>query len=452
MGPTLRNTCRILIPVLFLLPACSEEAVPDHTPLDQRFDPNTQPFAFVLPHMPPPASLAGMRAEDCGICHEAIYKEWQGSTHAQALSDLQFQAELAKEDSPRWLCLNCHAPLQDQRAEITLGLKEDRVLEPVQVANPRFDPKLQQEAITCAVCHLRLDENGQSYIIGPRGSEHNTHPVREDPARLRSVCLRCHDPVGEAITPNLLCWFTTRAELVDAEGEETDCYPCHMPTEHRLLVESLPDLPIRETHRHTWTGSGVPKTYAGYDDLLSSGWKSGLRIEAKRVSKRVVLTLHNEGAGHSVPTADPERFVQIRLRAFDEEGKQIWEAKERIGQTWAWSPARKLGDNRIRSGETRDLAFDPPEAARLVLDVLNVRLSKVSAEHMVKTEHLDEDLLPDANEKIKNLGRLYPFATYVHRVTWEGSDTDEKGKISDLRSLMELSKKERDIPIADRSY
>jgi hypothetical protein len=459
-----RTTWQTLIPVLLLslgyigvqgLTKQAREPASRLTPLSQRFDPDIQPFAFVLPHMPAPAAVPGIRAEDCGKCHETIYQEWKSSTHAQALSDLQFQAELAKEDSPRWLCLNCHTPLQDQRAEITLGLENNQVLKPVQKPNPQLDPVLRQEAITCAVCHLRLDEKGRSYILGPIGSEDAPHPVRKDPARLRTFCLRCHDPVGEAITANLLCWFTTRAELVDAGGKETDCSTCHMPVQERLLVESLPDLPIRNVRRHTWPGGGIPKTYAGYDQLLPGGWQSGLAIQARRASGRVILTLINDKAGHSVPTADPERFVQIRLRAYDDQGGQIWEAKERIGQTWAWNPARKLGENRIRPEESREIIFEPPVSGRLVLDVLNVKLSKNSAEHMVKTENLDEQLLPHANQKIKELGRLYPFATYIHRVTWVGerdSDAEGLGQVAEPEILLELSRKESLIPIGERSY
>ena len=419
------------------------------TALDEVFDRKSQPWAFVLPSMPAPVPIPGLRAEDCGKCHETIYKEWKGSTHSHALSDLQFQAELAKKDSPRWLCLNCHTPLEDQRARLTLGLEDGDVMKPVQTENPRFDPVLRAEAVTCAVCHVRMDAQGKSYIRGVYGSKHAPHPVRKDPERLRSICLRCHDPVGEPITKNLLCWFTTRKELVDGGGEATDCLTCHMPTKYRLLVESMPDLPIRKVHRHTWPGAGVPKTYEGYDPLLRSGWKSGLTIQTRRSGDKVIVTLFNGHAGHAVPTADPERFVQVRLRAFDKEGKQISEGKERIGQTWAWNPARKLGDNRIGPGEKRELSFTPaPSAARLVLDVLNVRLGKSTAEHMVKTKDLDEQLLPHANQLIKRLRHLYPFATYVYRATWDG----DEAKVAEPKALIELSKKERSLPIADRSY
>ena len=56
------------------------------------------------------------------------------------------------------------------------------------------------------------------------------------------------------------------------------------------------------------------------------------------------------------------------------------------------------------------------------------------------------------NQNIKELRHLYPFATYVHRTTWEGSDAAGKGQIANAKTLVELSKRERAIPIAERSY
>ena len=104
-----------LFALLLLVWACQKEALPPSpqakspqdppkvapesptglTPLEMRFDREKQPFAYVLPHMPPPVPVPGISAEDCGKCHETIYQEWKTSTHAHALSDLQYQAELA---------------------------------------------------------------------------------------------------------------------------------------------------------------------------------------------------------------------------------------------------------------------------------------------------------------------------------------------------------------------
>ncbi len=183
------------------------------TPIASRFT-KQQGFAFVLPQLAPVAGVGGVRASQCGACHRAIYREWQASTHAAALSDLQYQAELFKKGSPRWLCLNCHIPVQNQRRYLVQGLTGGDVLRPAQVLNPGFDPAMQKEAITCATCHVRPDAKGASVVIGTRGNPDAPHPVRADPKALRNICLRCHDPRGERITPTLMCWFQMASQLL----------------------------------------------------------------------------------------------------------------------------------------------------------------------------------------------------------------------------------------------
>ena len=84
----------------------------------------------------------------------------------------------------------------------------------VKIANPNFDPELQKEGITCISCHVRTDKKTrESYIIGPNGSQFSPHPVKQDRHFLRDICHRCHNPQGEALTENLLCWFETTKEL-----------------------------------------------------------------------------------------------------------------------------------------------------------------------------------------------------------------------------------------------
>ena len=71
-----------------------------------------------LPYQAVPKGLASLRAADCGVCHQEIYQEWQVSTHAHALSDRQFQAEMHKSPAVSWLCLNCHTPLEKDRKSV----------------------------------------------------------------------------------------------------------------------------------------------------------------------------------------------------------------------------------------------------------------------------------------------------------------------------------------------
>src|SRR5437879_12814067 len=76
-----------------------------------------------LPYQQTPKGLKSIRAEDCGSCHVEIYKEWKSSTHAHALSDLQFQAEMTKSPKTSWLCLNCHTPLVNRSETVAVDVR-----------------------------------------------------------------------------------------------------------------------------------------------------------------------------------------------------------------------------------------------------------------------------------------------------------------------------------------
>ena len=75
--------------------------------------PLTKHWEKAIPLQEIPEGLVSLSAENCGSCHQEIYKEWKQSTHAVAFQDLQFQAEWKKDNT--YVCLNCHTPLQEQQ-------------------------------------------------------------------------------------------------------------------------------------------------------------------------------------------------------------------------------------------------------------------------------------------------------------------------------------------------
>ena len=136
-----------------------------------------------------PAGLSGLRASSCRSCHSAIYDEWRVSTHAQAWTDRQFQAEFSKSGN-RWLCNNCHTPLLNQMESWAIGLIDDDVERPLYSENPEFDAEFRAEGITCAACHVR-----EGFVEGPTEVSTAAHPTRKSSRFLdESVCLTCHRP------------------------------------------------------------------------------------------------------------------------------------------------------------------------------------------------------------------------------------------------------------------
>lgn len=323
------------------------------------------PWAHVSPPLLPPPGLDGLRAADCGACHRQHYLEWRRSAHAHAFTDLQFQSEIRKPGSPRWLCENCHLPIDNQRPERVVGLRGGDLWRPVLEQNPGFDSALREEGVTCAVCHLRRDPDGRSYVLGTLGGTRPPHPVRIDRQALVARCYDCHQQ-ARRIGRALVCWFQSGQEL--AEGPwagQRQCPDCHLPAEERPLT--VKDTPPRPAHRHRFAGGGVPKDFALYqaDDPTGEPPSAGtdyrpaldleVAVEALGPDRfQVTVELDNARAGHRVPTGDPERHVVIEALLLDAGGQLLGREALRIGQLWRWDPdAEQVFDNRMAPRERR---------------------------------------------------------------------------------------------------
>lgn len=419
------------------------------------------PFAFgaVIPQLPPLEIGEGaveVRAEQCGACHVDNYREWKQSTHAHAMRDPQFFAELSKPSSPRWLCINCHAPIQNQRRVLvseTSQLVDDPhdLSDLIEVPNAGFDAAMQREGVTCAACHVRLEE-GRSVVIASAKSGRAPHPVRARPKALRSVCQRCHDPGPGAITPVFTCWFETAREL-RASGVEQDCVDCHMSRAQRPVV---PEGRPRSNRHHYWAGGGVPKTYSAYDDLLARDYTPGIELQTKLRGALVEVSIVNAHAGHHVTSADPERHLMVRVRAQRGGAPMRTVAVRRLGQTWDWGaleplrPARKTGDTRIPHGKRARWTVKLPSEWRAVeVDVAHVRVTPSNARHMKKANIPRElaRIWPQAPSAVARLESVYPLMTWVARRRLVRGEAEWKETA--LPDLLEASKALRNATLED---
>ena len=334
-----------------------------------------------------------------------------------------------------------------------------------------FDPRMQKEGVTCASCHVRRDEMGDSYIIGPFENRYAPHPVRTDPDFLRNVCQRCHNPQGEGLTRNLVCWFETFRELetgraaLPPELRTSDCVTCHMPATQRRLVDSVevfPHLPLRTSHRHTWPGGGVPKWYALYDSLLARGYAPALGVTVGPVrgvrpggEARVEIRLTNRNAGHHLTTGDPERYLLTIAALLDADGDTLAQARLRIGQTWEWNPARKVADDRLAQGQTRlwPVALPLPDTLdglRLDVTAYHVRLNTNNARYLMQAQNVDEALFPGGAHYVAHALDYYPFASFIYK-----EEVDLRSgtrRVYSLEELIERSKAEKGKPLEMRPY
>ncbi|MGH7255872.1 MAG: hypothetical protein ACREI3_08855 [Nitrospirales bacterium] len=340
-------------------------------------------YARPIPFQSVPEGLESLSAESCGTCHSAIYEEWKTSIHAQAYQDPFFQAYWKRDDNI-WICLNCHAPLENQQPTLIGDIPRGRVEKAHQRPNPHFDPAYQQEGITCAACHVR-----DGVILGPYDDSAAPHPTQFDPAfRTTEICYRCHNVVsGPAQFYNVGPCGT----YGEYEGEYfmkdrgLICQSCHMPHVERPAAE---DGPIRVGRRHLWRGGHDP-------EMIKRAVAVQVRMEPSMPKPgdpfRFSLTLINAGAGHKIPTGDPDRHFTVEFLVRDGDRRVVADATHTMGRWILWQPViLEVYDNRLLPLASREYGFDYrwPQAGNQATLTARVRYHILTeAQH----EMLEED-------------------------------------------------------------
>ena len=323
-------------------------------------------YANAIPYQKIPEGIDSLRAESCGTCHREIYDEWKTSIHSRAYEDPFFQAYW-KRDRNIWICLNCHTPLENQQPTLIKEIPRGRVEKAIQVPNPHYDPEYQKEAITCAACHVR-----EGVILGPFDDSVAPHPTKFDPSfRTTQVCYRCHNVVSG---PAQLYRVGPCGTYAEYEGKffmqerGMICQSCHMPEVERPVANGGP---IRQGRRHLWRGGHDPEMI-----------KRAVAVQVKTdpvtpkagEQVRFTLTLINAGAGHKIPTGDPDRHFTVEFSVQDQQGKVLDRQTDTMGRWILWQPAIvELYDNRLLPLASRDYTFSyrlPTEQGKVTLKAL----------------------------------------------------------------------------------
>jgi hypothetical protein len=308
-------------------------------------------YAHAIPYQTVPEGLTSLKAESCGTCHTDIYNEWKTSIHAQAYTDPFFHAYWTK-DKHTWVCLNCHAPLENQQPTLIKDIPRDRVERAVQEPNPRYDQEYQQEGVTCAACHVR-----DGVILGPFDDAKAPHPTKYDPMfRTTQLCYRCHSVVGGPAQFYNGGPCGTYPEYEDGYWKKERgfiCQNCHMPEIERPVAIGGP---VRHGRQHLWRGGHDPAMVKRAIDVKVAAEpaepKPGDTV-------RVTLTLVNAGAGHKLPTGDPDRHFTVEFAVEDQNGKVLKQQSDTMGRWIMWQPAIiELYDNRLMPLASRDYTFE----------------------------------------------------------------------------------------------
>jgi hypothetical protein len=209
-------------------------------------------------------------AAACQACHAAEHAEWRQSRHGQAWVNGIFQREYRV--LPRVGCVNCHAPLGPQVAEVAAG-----------------GGALANQGVSCAACHVR-----KGAIVARRMASNSPHrTIVDGDFGSPAFCADCHEfafPIlrdDQAVAMSRHPMQTTVSEFRRGPfaNQTGGCRSCHA------------DSPAR--HR-----------YPGGHDLEML--QSALSVELCRDDAALSITTRNQGAGHHVPTGDVHRHLVVR--------------------------------------------------------------------------------------------------------------------------------------------
>jgi hypothetical protein len=338
-------------------------------------------YAHAIPFQQVPAGIDSLRAESCGTCHKEIYEEWKTSIHSQAYRDPFFHAYWTK-DKHVWVCLNCHAPLENQQPTLIKDIPRDRVEKAPQMPNLGYDPEYQKEGVTCAACHVR-----DGVILGPFDDSVAPHPTKFDPAfRTTQLCYRCHNVISGPAQFYNVGPCGTYAEYEGRffmKERGMICQSCHMPEVQRPVAIGAP---IRQGRRHLWRG--------GHDPEMIKRAVAVQMVADPPTPKpgdelRLTLTLINAGAGHKLPTGDPDRHFTVEFSVEDEGQKVLKSQTNTMGRWIMWQPAIvELYDNRLLPLASREYTFTYRVPAKL--DGLKVR---ARIRYHIQSEHQHQMLI-----------------------------------------------------------
>lgn len=289
----------------------------------------------------PPAQFSALEAsldpQSCAQCHADQHRDWSTSLHSQTMGPgMLWQARALPPDQVS-RCLDCHAPLAEQKALLAQELAWPNA--PKGAAPAYVPPDLHRQGLVCAACHVRAHERfGPPPAAGKPSGDVPGLPhggFTESAAFADSrFCAACHQfpEDGPTLNGKLLEntyneWMTTRHA---AEGRA--CQSCHMPE-----------------RRHLWRGIHDP-------DMVRQALTTELRIERLSSGRlQVRAQVRNSGAGHYFPTYLVPS-VWLRLVVLDAAGAEHLRLAETVvaRETDIWL-SEERSDTRIAPDDVRVL-------------------------------------------------------------------------------------------------
>ena len=232
--------------------------------------------------------------EDCGGCHADRYAEWRSSLHAKAFSPGLVGQLLGMDRSEAESCMNCHAPLAEQKAAFAAARARNR-------GHVAAASGLAAAGNSCAGCHRRAHRTygppaRQTGATGPgRADAPHGGVVRAAGFERSEFCAVCHQfPPDQAVNGKPLQNTVAEWQASPQARRGETCQTCHMPE-----------------RQHLWRGVHDPAMVARGLTWKTESTPEGVRIE-----------LTNSGVGHAFPTYVTPKTV-IRAVPLDAAGRPL---------------------------------------------------------------------------------------------------------------------------------
>ncbi|HJQ98563.1 MAG TPA: multiheme c-type cytochrome [Candidatus Polarisedimenticolaceae bacterium] len=258
--------------------------------------------SLVSGKLPTPGS-----AEQCGICHRAIYDAWHSSSHAIAMTSPVFlaaegEAERDYGREARKVCLNCHAPMAAR-----LGDEE-------------LTRKVSWEGVTCDYCHSirSVAEHDATALAEVRFDSVRSGPSKDaiSPAHGTAysevhasarLCAVCHEYRNGLDFPVITTYSEWKGGPSGRGGVE--CQRCHM----EIVRAAVVDPRIKRDASHLVNLHEMPGSHS--QSQLNKALTARLSATRNGELVNVVVHVRNKGVGHAFPTGSPMRQLILEVRA-----------------------------------------------------------------------------------------------------------------------------------------
>lgn len=336
--------------------------------------------------MPPPSlspKEASLAPQACAECHVDQHRDWSTSLHSQTMGNGILWQARALSPAEVVRCLDCHAPLAEQKTLLGQALNWPDA--PTDKAPAYVPPDLHQQGLVCAACHVRAHVRygpppSPGKLPGDTpGLPHGGYQESKAFADSR-FCATCHQfsEDGPSLNGKLLENTLNEWRVSRHATEERTCQSCHMPE-----------------RRHLWRGIHDP-------DMVREALTTKFSVEPGEGGRlRVRAEIRNSGAGHYFPTYLVSK-VWLRLIVVDATGTEQIQLAEAIvsRETDVWL-TKEYSDTRLAPDAVRVLTAEMPVPREPGWQIV-LRIDVAPREHY---ERMFATVLRDSSVKLDALTR-----------------------------------------------